>query len=157
MRFNIRQGKTLTDFQLNKYLDFLREGGAIKYFKTAKKGLESAFAIVELEEQENLVGIGAVKQIRSEYNLKISERSGYPLDWNANEIGYIAVDRRYRGKGLSKDIVSQLLKETTHYHQVFATTSNPAMSATFDSQGFIPRGTSWEGKEGDALTLWVKK
>ncbi len=146
-------GIFLTNQQLDGYVDFLREAGAVKYFKTARERLLSA-ELVTLTKGQDLVGIGAIKAKRSEYNRKIATRSQYLLPERMCEIGYIAVAKAYRGKGYSKQIVKELLE---YDDWVFATTSSEAMRRTFCHFGFKPKGNMWTSKEGAKLSLWVKE
>ncbi len=153
MRMSIQAGDTLTFAQIKKYIDFLREGGAIQYFKTAKQRLETALVVATLEDELSLVGMGVLKARYPEYNAKIAERSGWPLSPHKREIGYIAVAPAARGRGFSNEIVRRLLDFDD---RVFATTSNPAMMRTFRNLGFQREGHEWESKEGATLSLWMK-
>lgn len=150
---SMQAGYTLTPDQVDEYLDFLKQGGAIKHFKTARERLQSALVVVTLRTEIHLIGMGAIKSRLPEYNEKISERSGFILSPHLRELGYIVVEKQHRGRGFSKEIVRRLLDFDDH---VFATTSNYAMSRVFHTFGFIQRGEEWQGKEGDTLTLWVR-
>lgn len=151
---HIRAGKFLTAQQLDECISFLQEQGAVQYFKTARKRLESACMTVVLEQVPKLVGMGVLKGRLPEYNEKISMRSGYPLPSGMREIGYIGVAKAYRGQGLATQIVKQLLK---YDDWIYATTSSLPMMYVFRREGFYPQGHPWHSKEGKELTLWVKQ
>src|SRR6267142_4779100 len=123
MQMDVRAGDTLTDLQTDCYLDFLQEGGAIKYFKTARKRLQSALIIAYLHEGAHLIAMGVIKARCPEYNQNIATRSGWPISPFKREIGYIAVEKANQGRGFSNEIVRRLLDFDD---RVFATTSNPA-------------------------------
>jgi hypothetical protein len=102
-----------------------------------------------------IVGVGAIKRRRPEYASHIAERSGASFDLNAPELGYIAVDSKHQGHELSGRIVQELL--SSHADALFATTSSERMKKTLAQAGFVQKGSEWEGRKNQQLSLWIKE
>jgi GNAT superfamily N-acetyltransferase len=102
-----------------------------------------------------IVGVGAIKRRRPVYARQIAERSGVSFDPNTSELGYVAVEPDHRGQGLSELIVRELL--ANHPGTLFATTSSERMKRTLTRVGFVERGHTWPGRNGEQLCLWIKE
>jgi predicted amidohydrolase len=135
---------------LEKCVSIIRSGGAVNV-DIAK--LRSATVLVLAKRGADVVGIGSVKRIRPDYAAGIADKSGFPLTPDSPELGYIAVDDRHRGNGLSHRLVGELLRERSG--GLFATTDDKYMKRTLVSAGFVQRGREWEGNRG-LLSLWIK-
>lgn len=100
-----------------------------------------------------IAGAGAVKRKRKKYALDIARKSRFPFDPERNELGYIAIDKKYRGKHLSHKILTALLSK---YNQpLFATTDSKRMKSSLVEAGFKREGKGWRGNRG-TLSLWLK-
>ena len=102
-----------------------------------------------------IVGVGAIKRPRPKYSLEIAERSGVPFDPNTPELGYVAVDKKHRGQRLSGRIVKELL--SSFEGALFATTSSERMKKTLAQAGFVQKGSEWNGRKNQELSLWIKE
>ena len=101
----------------------------------------------------DIVGVGAIKPPRP-YTKRVAERSGFDLDPQMHELGYITVREDHRGRRISHAIVQAL--DSEHEAPLFATTSSEAMKRTLRRFRFEPRGTEWT-RRGSVLSLWVRE
>lgn len=105
----------------------------------------------------NIVGVGAIKRLRTGYASTIagSRMSGSFFDPNTPELGYVAVDPQHRKRGVSHRIVAELLSK--HQGHLFATTCNEGMKKTLAGAGFVRKGREWRGQKNNQLSLWIKE
>lgn len=129
----------------------LKSGGAVNA-EIAAEELKQAFAVAVVYDSESVVGIGSIKRARP-YTKRVAERSGASLPKDCLELGYIAVSESHKGRGISKDIVTELLAVKTG--PLFATTDNPRMISVLKANRFVKTGKEWKGKRG-VLSLWIR-
>jgi|SRR5690606_25070288 len=110
-------------------------------------------------ENDNLIGIGAVKQVYK----RPFDKSGIPelKDKYNFELGYIfLIDKEeYRGKGIGKSLYNKLLKQVENKN-IFATTEendeNP-MKFILKKIGFSKSGENYTGEEtGKQIGLYLR-
>ena len=101
----------------------------------------------------DIIGVGAIKPPRP-YTKRVAERSGFDLDPEMHEMGYITVREDHQGRRISRAIVQAL--DSEHEAPLFATTSSEAMKRTLRRFRFERRGTEWTGDRGSVLSLWVR-
>jgi hypothetical protein len=130
----------------------IAEGGAVNAASAAKR-LPRGQVLAVARLNGSVVGIGAIKAVRSDYAQKIARRSGTEFPPDTPELGYVAIDANHQGKGLSHLIIQNLV--AAHNGPMFATTSNQRMKATLGKGGFEPRGQEWPGDSGP-LSFWWK-
>jgi hypothetical protein len=111
----------------------------------------SVVAIARIEDK--IVGVGAIKRVRSVYAARIADRSGFAFKANTPEIGYVAIDRNHQGQRLSSRIVGELASK--HPGPLFATTDDERMQRTLTKAGFMKSGCEWRGQRG-MLSLWIR-
>ena len=152
LRANAPSKFSLRDLSL--CIGLVRKGNAVDPASAAVKLPRSK--ILALALAGNLViGVGAIKRRRPGYVRQIAEGSGVSFDPNTSELGYIAVDPEHRGQRLSERIVGELLAK--HDGALFATTSSERMKRTLARVGFVERGHTWPGRNGEQLSLWIKE
>ena len=132
----------------------VKKGDAVDGDSAARE-LSRAKMIAVVRTGAEIVGLGAIKRIRTTYASGISseKKSGFAFDPNIPEMGYIAVAQLHQNHGLSRQIVERLLSQEV---RLFATTSNDYMTATLERCGFVNRGRKWPGRKGNRLSLWIK-
>ena len=101
-----------------------------------------------------IVGVGAIKPTRRHYATTVAERSGFELNPEMHEMGYITVREDHQGCGIARDIVQAL--DSEHEPPLFATTSNESMKRILGEFGFVRRGKGWTGDRGGVLSLWIR-
>ena len=131
----------------------LRSGGAVDV-NAARLGIPAATVLFFLHHHDKLAGLGAIKESRPQYNLKIRKKSGYELDSSMLELGYVAIGSEHRGQRLSGKIVDALL--AAYDGALFSTTDDKLMKSTLTHRGFDQRGTEWTG-DRKPLSLWLRK
>lgn len=130
----------------------VQQGSAVNP-KSAAYELPRAMLIAVLRAGTEIVGAGAIKRKRKKYALDIARQSQFPFDPERHELGYIAIDKKHRGKHLSHKILAALLSK---YDQpLFATTDNKAMKSSLRGAEFKREGKEWRGNRG-MLSLWLK-
>ena len=67
-----------------------------------------------------IVGVGVIKPSRRGYAKQVAARSGYGLDPEMHELGYITVREDHRRRGIARAVVQTL--DTEHEAPLFATT-----------------------------------
>jgi hypothetical protein len=130
----------------------VQQGSAVNP-KSAAYELPRAVRIAVLRAGTELIGAGAIKRRRSKYALDIARQSQFPFDPDRHELGYIAIDKKYRGNHLSHKILATLL--SNYDRPLFATTDSKRMRSSLRKAGFRREGKEWEGNRG-RLSLWLK-
>ena len=103
-----------------------------------------------------IVGVGAIKTARPTYTATVAERSGFELQPEMHELGYITVKQEHQGRGMSGAIVKAL--HSAHKAPLFATTSDARMKRTLERFRFVRRGNEWtSARGGNVLSLWVRE
>jgi hypothetical protein len=120
---------------------------------SAAAELPRAVAVAVARRGDEIVGVGAIKRVRTDYAARRADLSGAPFNPDTPELGYVAVDGNHRSKGLSGRIVAALLSK--HNGPLFATTDNQYMKSTLTTAGFVQKGCEWKGGRG-TLSLWLK-
>src|SRR5208282_2451824 len=147
-----RSGMELTEADRAACVAILTEGGAVDV-RTAAWELPRASVVATVRRDNILVGVGAIKRERPDYASEKAELSGFEFDPNTPELGYVAVAKEHRERGLSRRIVGAL---TGDYHgRLFATTDDPYMKKTLGRARFMQRGKEWDGQRG-RLSLWIR-
>lgn len=150
---------TLTDpaklslAQISACIAIIKDGGAVDT-ASAKAQLPRAAAAAIAWKGRDIVGVGAIKRMRRAYASEIAERSGQPFPSDTLELGYVAVHRDHRQKGLSGRLVAALLE--AHNGRLFATTYTEAMKKTLAAASFVHKGREWKSVRGEMLSLWLK-
>jgi hypothetical protein len=124
---------------------------------TAAEHLPHCLMVVVKRDGSQVVGVGAIKGQRPWYAKRIAskEKSGFGFDPEMHELGYVVTRESHRNRGISKEITGRLLSLFMDL-PLWATTSNQFMERTLVKRGFNQKGSSWKGKNGDDLRLWLK-
>ncbi len=140
---------------LSQCIGIVKAGDAVDPDSAAAVEMPRAQVLAIASAGNFIVGVGAIKRCRPEYSFEIAEKSGVPFDPNTSELGYISIDAKHRGQRLSGRIVQELL--SGHEGALFATTSSERMKRTLAHAGFVQKGSEWEGRENQQLSLWIKE
>jgi hypothetical protein len=143
----------LSHEDLKRCIAIIRDGGAVN-LKTMKRDLPISLALAIARHNDEIIAVGAIKPVRKEYAAAIAAKCKYAFPAETQEVGYVAVDRMHRGRGLSHKIIELLVSKRTG--QLFATTDSPRMKKTLGDAGFRQEGQEWEGERG-VLSFWEKK
>jgi GNAT superfamily N-acetyltransferase len=125
-------------------------GGAVRRGAIAE-GIAAASLLSVVRLNGEIVGVGAIKQIRRLYGGKIASRCGVRFPPETPEFGYVAVDPKHHGNGLSHRLAEEMIAK--HSGPLFATTSSDRMIATLTAAGFEKKGREWPGRDA-ALSFW---
>jgi hypothetical protein len=120
----------------------------------AELPLAKWIAVALEPDSQKVIGVGVIKRCRPKYASRIAKSSGFSLNHDIHELGYVSVDESKRRRGISHQITGLLL---THFRErpLFATTSDYGMKRTLSAAGFTQEGSEWAGKYG-RLSLWIK-
>jgi len=110
------------------------------------------------ESNGQLVGAGALKHPLLSYRSKVFAKAGTttPADEYRVELGWVAVAKSHRGRGLSRRIISQLIGLVEN-ENVFATTRADARAMRFAADyGLNPTGKPYPSGRGYDLVLYLR-
>jgi hypothetical protein len=127
-------------------------GGAVRP-GSAARGIPLAKLLSIARLNGEIVGVGTIKRMRPTYAERIASRSGADFPPETPELGYVVVDLKHQGNGLSHRLTEELLAK--HSGSLFATTSSDRMIATLTSAGFERKGHDWPGRHAP-LSFWWK-
>ena len=151
----VEQGTELPEDVIEECVSVISEGCAVDS-KSAAKELPKAKDVTIVRAGGRIVGVGAIKESRPDYALKIAKRSGISFDKNMLELGYVARMHSHRGHRLSEQIVARLIRLAEGV-PLFATTSNETMKRTLTNAGFVKQGHEWNGRKKNRLSLWIRQ
>lgn len=155
--FKIAAPDNFEDSQLEDFLELLLKQGQVSNPNIEK--LRRCPFLGMVYENDNLIGIGAIKQVYK----RPFDKSGIPelKDKYNFELGYIfLIDKEeYRGKGIGKSLCNKLLKQVENKN-IFATTEendeNP-MKFILKKIGFSKSGENYTGEEtGKQIGLYLR-
>jgi GNAT superfamily N-acetyltransferase len=142
----------LSESELEACAEIITAGEAVDP-EWARAQLPLAISIAVARLAGEIVGIGAIKQVRPGYATSIAGRSKFAFRSDTPELGYVAVTERHRRQGLSHRLVEKLL--ASHQGPLFATTDNANMKASLLAGGFSQKGHEWMGQRA-MLSLWIR-
>jgi GNAT superfamily N-acetyltransferase len=105
-----------------------------------------------------LVGVGALKRPKLSYRSRVftEARATVPADQYPIELGWIAVAKSHRGRGLWRRIIDQLVG-LAESENLFATTRADARAIRFAADyGFRPAGKPYPSGRGYDLVLLLR-
>ena len=143
----------LTERDRRKCVAIIAEGDAVDGAFVQKWFPRSIVVAVKRSGAE-IIGVGVIKPTRRQYAKTVAERSGFELDPEMHEIGYVTVREDRQRRGIGRAIVQAL--DSGHEAPLFATTSNESMKRALGQFGFVRRGNEWTGDRGGVLSLWVR-
>ncbi len=123
----------MTEGDLAVCARIIREGDAVDP-ESAVAELPQSSAVAVARTSGDIVAVGAIKRIRPDYASRIALRGKADFSPGTPELGYVAVDKKHRGKHLSSRIVAELLK--MNHGPLFATTDDERMKRTLANAGF---------------------
>jgi GNAT superfamily N-acetyltransferase len=146
----------LSEAEIKACIELVKKGNAVNP-ESAAQEIPQALTLAVVRVDNQIVGVGTIKQVRRQYALSVAGKSGVTFPSETPELGYVAVDPGHQTKGFSPRIVNALL--TKHEGRLFATTSNTWMKSTLEKTGFVQKGREWKSvrNEDAALSLWLKE
>ena len=135
------------------------EAGTVDPQDLTRRIREASRLLFLREANGQLVGVGALKHPRSSYRSKVFSNAQatvlsdeYPI-----ELGWVAVARSHQGRGLSRRVISQLVR-VAESENLFATTRADARAMRFAADhGFKPAGQPYPSGRGYDLVLYLRK
>lgn len=150
-----------SDCTLQALADF--ENLVTKYGTVDPEGLtqriRDASRLLFLRESNGrLVGVGALKRPQLSYRRKVfaKARATTTPDEYRVELGWVAVAKTHRGRGLSRRIIGQLIRLAEN-ENLFATTRADERTIRFATDyGFKPAGYPYPSGRGYDLVLYLR-
>jgi hypothetical protein len=102
-----KRGADLSPEEIKSCDAVIDKGGAIVNIDRVNLG-ESPWVVILYQDGE-IVGVGAIKQGRTDYAARIAERSGVKFDQDMHELGYLSILENHRAHGYGGKLVDQLL------------------------------------------------
>jgi GNAT superfamily N-acetyltransferase len=140
----------LSGAELAACLAIIKAGGAVA---VDLEKLRGATVLTVVRSDGQIVGVGAVKRVRTVYAGGIARKSGYIFPAKTPELGYVAVAPQHRRKGLSHRLVAALV--AVQRGGLFATTYDKGMMKTLTAAGFAQKGHEWLGRKHQ-VSLWIR-
>jgi ribosomal protein S18 acetylase RimI-like enzyme len=144
--------RELSSAELEACSATIENGGAVSA-NTMRRALPNCtlFAIARTGGQ--IVGVGAIKAVRTDYTARVSKKSGVDFPPHTLELGYVAVHRDHRNRGLAQRLATSLASSIAD--RLFATTDEEWMKRILSKAGFVKKGKEWKGRRG-ILSYWEK-
>ena len=130
----------------------LRAGRAVNVV-SAMSEIPHAPALALARRDGKIVGIGAIKRPRPDYAKQKQRDANVTFDTEIAELGYVAIDDKFRDNHLSGRIADKLL--AAYPGPLFSTTDDEKMKSTLGNRGFLQKGDTWKGDRG-VLSLWLR-
>ena len=128
-------------------------GGAVDPV-AVRRELPLASLLAVVRKDEEIVGVGAIKQVRRTYAATVARRSGHEFSRGTPELGYVARHRDHRGNKLAPRVVDALV--FGREGSLWSTTDSDGMKAALAQAGFERVGNEWKGHRGQ-LSLWIRR
>lgn len=111
--------------------------------------------VLVTNDNDEIVGLGAIKRTRKDYAAETAKKSGFEFEDKTSELGYVAVHKHYEGEGIAKAMVRFLLE--CFQDELFATTYNKRMAKVLERYGFCKRGHTWRNMDNTAdISLYIR-
>jgi GNAT superfamily N-acetyltransferase len=150
IRADIIQGRSFSETEISRFVELVLEGGEVPE-RPLRTNVPKAKCLVMLFEEEQLVGVAALKNPQDSYRARLSTNSGASVSAAAfpYELGYIFVTPAARGNGYGEHLVASTLMAAGS-HGIFATSraDNTAIHKTLCRNGFAPTGNPYSSKDG---------
>jgi hypothetical protein len=144
--------KKLTTSDWAQIEAILRTGGAVNVV-SAMSAIPHAPAFALARRGGKIVGVGAIKRPRPDYAKQKQKDANVTFDTEIAELGYVAIDAKFRDNRLSGRITDKLL--AAYPGPLFSTTDDEKMKFTLGNRGFLQKGDTWKGDRG-VLSLWLR-
>ena len=102
---------------------------------------------------EEIVGVGAIKQAWPRYSSGTARKSGFPFDRNMLELGHVARDPSHRSHDIPPKIVWTSGCSPLCSLCDYLTRENERDS---ERAGFVQEENDWPEKDENTLSLWLK-
>jgi len=154
--FYVRTPAEATEDEQAAFFRLVPAGGAMTE-PAVRAGLPRAEALVICREDGKVVGVAALKVPQSRYRegLESAAKSGFALPEARypRELGYVAVDEAYRGRGIGPRLCGEVM-QIAQGRGVFATVGNDySRTGLLPRLGFRDVGTSWMGQREQVFLM----
>jgi predicted GNAT family N-acyltransferase len=149
-----------SDAELGRFAEMVISGGEVCADGLDGRIRAAAFLVFLYDRDDVLCGVAAIKQPDADYRNGVfakAEASFDPATY-ALELGWVVVAEKYRGHGLTANLLTPLIKRFPG-EPIYATTriGNEPMRRSLVRYGFQSDGTHYLNKKGDAfLVLHLK-
>jgi RimJ/RimL family protein N-acetyltransferase len=153
------RGECSTD-ELNKFVKLVEKGDEVDRCNLSDRVKRAQFLAFSYDESNNLVGVGAIKQPNTTYRNSVfsKAKSNHPPNQYDVELGWIYIEEDFRGRGIGKTIVRELLEKIKD-KKVYATTrtDNDTMKHILKYFKFHESGEEYKSTRGKhSLVLFVR-
>jgi predicted GNAT family N-acyltransferase len=145
--------QALADFE-----NLIIEAGTVDPEGLTQRIREASRLLFLRESSGQLVGVGALKRPQLDYRSKVfaKARATTSPDEYRVELGWVAVAKSHRGRGLSRRIIGQLISLAGN-ENLFATTRADERAMRFAADyGFKSAGYPYPSGRGYALILFLR-
>lgn len=145
--------------ELRAFAEKVRAGWQVSTIGLDRRIAQAAWLGFARVNQE-LAGIAAIKKPEVAYRKKVFalSKSGLLASRFPFEFGWMQIDPKYRGYGIAKSLLDELLARIPEA-KIFATTAddNSAMQRVLTRAGFNTVGCTFpSARDGRSLSLWIR-
>lgn len=144
--------RELSPAELEACCAIIEDGGAVDT-NAMRRHLPNCTAFAIARTGGLIVGVGAIKAVRTDYTARVAKNSGVDLPPHTYELGYVAVHPEHRKRGLAQRIATALTSRIGS--RLVATTDDERMKKILAKTGFVKKGKEWKGRRG-ILSYWEK-
>jgi predicted GNAT family N-acyltransferase len=155
MSIQIKSASQMTAQEIENCFSLLEQGKSVD-MKSAKEIFPLCQTVALIVGNGAILACGAIKPLREDYAETIGEKSHYGV-YLGFELGYVAVDSKFRGQGFARHTVKTLVREMEG-SSLFAVTANSTMQKINLQCGFNKAGVEWKSKINPEqnLSLYVR-
>jgi ribosomal protein S18 acetylase RimI-like enzyme len=154
-QYYIAQAENIGVKVFEEIASLVERGGAVQHEGLIMR-IRSCYLVGFAIGNGHVVTSGAIKNPQAAYVSKVACNSCYKVPRDVRELGYVATDRNYRGRGFAREMCARLV--AAYHKPLFATTSDAAMERILRGLGFILVGVPWTSdlRAGEQLALWLR-
>ena len=155
LRVQLRRPGDLDSPSIDRVTALVADREAVNVYGLRRR-IQSSLVIAILTVGERIVSTGSIKNPRDPYVESVKAKSGFPIPASTRELGYIATDKAFRGRGFAQQIYQRLSEG--YAEPLFATTSDRSIQRILGRLDFNKVGTSWTSETAfdSLLTLWIR-
>lgn len=146
----------LSQNQLHQIHQLLLDGGQVSPENLPQK-IQNCLLIAFIEHDNQIISLAAIKQPNAEYRDYVKQKAQIPDAHQIPklELGYAYTRPEHRGKGLNRQLTTQLLTQIDD-QKIFATTGHECLKQALKKAGFKQIGKSYQGNYNPNISYFEK-
>lgn len=157
-KYYIKRPFACSEFEINKFHELVLKGKKVEK-KDLKKRILNCEFLAFCTVNDIIIAVSAIKIPEESYVKKIISKANLKRDCNEMkfEIGYSFTEKKFREKGINKDLKLLLLNEFKNISEIlFSTTAIPSSQKFLIENGFVNAGIPYDGKNDRNIKYYEK-